>query len=185
MNQIWKVYRNNLENHMEDEELYRYGMRQLKTGLLNIATILLLGFLFRQIGEGILFAVCYILLRKSAGGYHAKNAKRCYIDSVILYVGALCLIHFLKPDIRYAGITLFLFFILLHVIPVENVNKPLNPEERRIYKKGAVVLFIFFFLLEALLYKMGILTGYMAVNTAILGTEVLLLLQLMITKIKN
>lgn len=61
----------------DDAELYCYGVQQGGLVLLNIITSLMIGVWNQAVLETVLFLIAYIPLRSFAGGYHAKNTKRC------------------------------------------------------------------------------------------------------------
>jgi putative AIP processing-secretion protein len=52
--------------------------------LLNIVTTLFLGILFQLFVPCILLNLSFIPLRINAGGYHADNPAKCYVNSTIM-----------------------------------------------------------------------------------------------------
>lgn len=173
MNKVVDVYVTAMQNHWSDQELYQYGIRQLKMALINLATIILIGFCFGMVMEGIVFALCYVLLRKVSGGYHAGSNKSCYIFSVMFYVISMLAIKYLPSNVwlEVAGIVLFL--LLIRFMPVDSENKRLNDSEKHKFRQLAVVLYMVLFVAEFVLQGMGINSYYKTVSVVIVGTELL------------
>lgn len=176
MERIGKAYKQALSASWCNDEVYLYGKRQLKMASINVLTICILGLLFGCLKEGFLFTFSYIMLRKMSGGYHASTKKSCYLISVILYTCALLCIKEI-PDNWYLGLLgILLFLFILPYIPMESPNKPLSEVEKRVYQKMAFGLFCLSFIVAGAFYYFGKTSCYMAVITAVLGTEILLLI---------
>lgn len=65
----------------EKEEIIRYGLDKIKNSCMMSAVTLLMGYAFHVFLQSIVFLICFIALRKYAGGYHADTQKRCYVIS--------------------------------------------------------------------------------------------------------
>lgn len=72
----------------EDKEIYKYAFNIILSSLIHIATVMILGLCFNLLIESLTFYCAYIVIRKFAGGYHAKTPTRCYIVSIITWVQA-------------------------------------------------------------------------------------------------
>ena len=68
----------------EKEEIIRYGLDKIKNSCMMSAVTLLMGYAFHVFLQSIVFLICFIALRKYAGGYHADTQKRCYVISVLI-----------------------------------------------------------------------------------------------------
>jgi len=128
----------------EDKEIYEHGLRYITATLLNIATTLIIGFIFGMVWESILFMASYIPLRTYAGGYHARTPLRCYIFSVILIIAVLLGIKYISyNDISLLVITFISGAIIFIFAPLGDENKPLDALETRIFKKRTrIILFL-------------------------------------------
>ena len=73
----------------EKEEIIRYGLDKIKNSCMMSAVTLLMGYAFHVFLQSIVFLICFIALRKYAGGYHADTQKRCYVISVLIIAVAL------------------------------------------------------------------------------------------------
>lgn len=120
----------------EDEELYSYGLRQSWLFLMNISTALVIGWLMDALTACILFMVCYVPLRRMAGGYHARTPFRCYLLGIVLVTAALAAIKWLPWTMEGALITTAIASVVIWFLaPVEDENKPLDEDEIKIYRQ--------------------------------------------------
>lgn len=124
-----------------DKELYAYGFNMLLTVSLNIISTIIIGLLFGMVFESIAFLVAYIPLRSYAGGYHARTPMRCYIISLLLIVLILLTLKLIGESV----LALFILsgigtIICVTMSPVEDVNKPLDEAEIKVYRKKAMII---------------------------------------------
>lgn len=127
-------------NNIIDDERYeicRYGINQLFTTILDFATILLIGFVFNMVLEGIIFTATYIPIRIYAGGYHAKTPQRCWLFSAIMLLIVLCIIKYTPNNLfffwLYTVLSLISCVIIWTLSPVEDKNKKLDEQETIVY----------------------------------------------------
>lgn len=125
----------------ENKDIYSYGLRQLFMMILNITITILLGLIFRELWQSILFSVVYIPLRSYAGGYHARTPMRCTLFSTFMVAVALL---FMKV-LTFTRISILIMLIISSLIiiilsPVEDKNKPLDNIEKIVYKKRTFII---------------------------------------------
>ena len=150
---VIKFFINNNIIKEEDKELYEYALSITVSALIHIITIVVLGITFGLVAESIIFYVCFIAIRKFAGGYHAKTAGRCYISSVVLSVLFLIVLKILINNINNViiiaifVITLFSVGCIYIFAPLDTENNPLTNKEKSIYGKIARIIALFMFLL--------------------------------------
>ena len=143
---------------IEDKKLYEYGLKQIASTLANVATTLIIGFIFGMVWESILFMVSYIPLRSYAGGYHARTPLRCYIFSVILTVGVLLTVRYMPHDMILVGALILISGILLFVFaPIGDENKPLDEVEIKVFKRRARLVLIIQFILIGVIWVSGLI----------------------------
>lgn len=119
----------------EDKEIYLYGLHQGFVLLGNLLTMLLIGYLFDSIWEVLIFCISYIPLRSYAGGYHARTGFRCYVFSVAMILVFIYFTNFtFWNGVSLAGTTLISALIITLLAPVEDKNKPLDKNEKQIYR---------------------------------------------------
>lgn len=129
----------------EDKEIYEYGLRSAATTVLNIATTILIGFIFNMIWQSILFMALYIPLRSYAGGAHARTPLKCYIFSVILTVCVLLSVRYIpynNDSLLLLTATFISGTIIFIFAPIGDENKPLDETEIKVFKKRTrIILF--------------------------------------------
>lgn len=146
-------------NEIIDDERYeicRYGINQLFTTILDFATILLIGFVFNMILEGIIFTAAYIPIRIYAGGYHAKTPQRCWLFSAIMLLIVLCIIKYTSNEQFFFWIYTVLSLISCVMIwtlsPVEDKNKTLDEQENIVYRHRTRSILFLEIILSIILY---------------------------------
>ncbi len=128
----------------EDREIYRYGIQQGLTIILNLVTTLLIGLVCDMIWQSIVFTAAYIPLRSFAGGYHAKTPTKCYIFSIVLMLAVLLAMKLVPFTVFICSIMLSVSgVIILLLAPVEAHNKPLDKAEQKVYRKRSLLIWIF------------------------------------------
>lgn len=80
----------------EKEEIIRYGLDRIKSTCTMTLVTLLMGCIFQVFFRSIVFLVCFIVLRKYAGGYHADTQNRCYVISTAIIAVALLAIRYMS-----------------------------------------------------------------------------------------
>ena len=124
-----------------DRDTYEYGVQHILITLLNIITVIIIGFVLNAVIEALVFITAFIPLRIFAGGFHFSTPIRCYIFSSG-FVAAVLL------AMRYFSISLLIYCLLyclasaiiLIFSPVEDVNKPLDQVEKKVYRKRAIIV---------------------------------------------
>lgn len=137
----------------EKEEIIRYGLDKIKNSCMMSAVTLLMGYAFHVLLQSIVFLICFIALRKYAGGYHADTQKRCYVISVLIIAVALWATRY-KPDNSecFVFIQSLNFIILCFLVPVDSKNRRLEQWEKERYGKKAKVQIFCMYMLCLILY---------------------------------
>ncbi len=161
----------------EDREIYRYGIKQGLLIMLNLSTTLLLGIVTGMIGESIIFLVAYMLLRRYAGGFHAKTPARCYIYSSVMVLLALLGIKYMCDSILIS-ICMFIVGSLIVFLfsPVEDKNKPLDAAEQLVYQKRTRFYLIVEVVLNITMMSLGFKVLYEPVSVSLFCLGVLVVL---------
>lgn len=166
----------------EDKELYRYGIQQGLNLVLNILTTIIIGCFCDMIYPSILFLLCYMPLRSFCGGYHAKTHIRCYVYSVIMITSILLIAkQFTFNLIVYEVLVLLSFMVILILAPIEDKNKTLDSDEKRVFRKRACSIAV----LEVLIYHIFLIirftNSYKTLSIALFSLSILMI----IGRIKN
>ncbi len=144
------------EDDKETLKLYEYAIYIVLSAILHIVTIIILGVCFNMLIESIVFYGSFISIRKFAGGYHAKTPTRCYLFSIISSIIILSLIALINSInscvvmIVLTVIELFCVVLIFMMPPLDTENKPLNRNEKKVYKKITCIISISVFLLSLL-----------------------------------
>lgn len=125
----------------DNRELYKYGFQQGLILLLNFATSIVIGVIFGKVLESILLLAAYIPLRSYAGGHHSDSSEKCYVVSTLITVIWMLILKFLILPTSCWGIILLIGTVVCFVFsPVENLQKPLDEDETRVYRKRALIV---------------------------------------------
>lgn len=171
------------EKHTDNYELYEYAIYIILSSAFHMATVIVLGLVFNLLTESLVFYLSFIVIRKFAGGYHAKTPTRCYIVSIITIVLMLCIIKWILI-INYLSIYYSLFFselvcvlILCFLSPLDTENKLLNGKERTIYKIVSCVTSIAISLFSAFLIVIEVYNICVSLSFSIFTSTVLLIVR--------
>ena len=126
----------------DDREIYEFGIQHIFITLLNLITVLIIGFLLQSTKEALVFIVAFVPLRIFAGGFHFSTPTKCYIFSS-------CFVAAVLLAMRYYSIPLHIYcllygmagIVILVFSPVEDKNKPLDPIEKKVYRKRTIIVF--------------------------------------------
>ncbi len=167
----------------EDEEIYRFGLEGIFLKLIHYLSYFLIAALLREWVRFLLFFSAFLLLRKNAGGYHAKTKGGCYVSSCLT---VLCVISCIKAAAYWqyavpaAGILMLLADAAVFVLaPRGNRNRMLDQEERAAFRRRSYVFLIAENMLVILLLAIGLKEYAFPVMLAVICEAVLLLLEKM------
>lgn len=146
----------------EMRELYEYAIYILLSGLFHLISVVALGLCFNMVLESLVFYCSFILIRKFAGGYHAKTPTRCYVFSIATSFAVFCLIKVvyffyctgLSICLLLIELVCTLFIVL--VVPLQSDNKPLNFQETKLYKNVSRIAVVALFVTSIILAFFGI-----------------------------
>ena len=166
----------------EDRAIYQYGIQQGLSIMLNLSTALLLGIVTGMTWESIIFSAAYMLLRRYAGGFHAKTPARCYIYSSAMVLLALLGIKYVFDSILIS-ICMFIVgsLIIFLFSPVEDKNKPLDAAEQLVYQKRTRFYLIVEIVLDIAMMSLGFKGLYEPISISLFCLGILVALG----KVKN
>ncbi len=139
----------------EDEEVYEYGLQLLLSTVFNGVIALTLAIISGTVLQCVCYLAVFVLLRKSAGGYHAKTHFGC---CCILAVVLSLFIMFIKfvPNEAYGIVATiavaFSVVIILMFAPLEHENKPIIDRDKNRLRKISVIYAVLFTLLVFVLF---------------------------------
>lgn len=174
-----------LSNHIIEEKkavICRWGISHILDTAFNIITFLIIGILFKMSFETIIFTIGYIPLRIYAGGYHAKTPFRCWcLSNIILTVSLVLVQNAEKFYIAFCILSLIAVMVLIILMPVEDLHKPLDQNDRKKYKKRGITILV----VEICLSIVFVLLHYIQISIVLNSIWVLLSVMLILGVIKN
>lgn len=122
----------------EDAGLCQYGIENGITITGNLFASVIFGILTGRLGVVLVFLLFYSSLRSYSGGIHCKSKLGCFILSMLVLLVPVysykCVMEIVpKPGIIVAGVIAIIVILMLS--PVESINKPLDDEERKYYRR--------------------------------------------------
>lgn len=127
----------------ENNGLFSYAVYSLLFGLLPIFIVVLLGFAFGMVREGLLMITPFMLIRKFSGGYHMDSPKACVVFSTMLLTLAM---GFIKLIVRGECMVLLTTLVSLSVIclsvfgPIDNDFRKLTKKEHQLFHEISCTL---------------------------------------------
>lgn len=159
-----------------DLGLYEYGIYSFLFTLIPLFAVILLSFPFHITFEGILFIIPFIILRKFTGGFHFSSALLCTLVSIVVlsaFLLGIKVLIILSPSIP-AYVTVYLSLIpIITLSPIDSMNRRLTHKEKRVFRKIAICLGIFFAALFTLLMLLGISRVAIPIGAGIVLTALL------------
>ena len=122
----------------EQREVYDYCFEIMLSTIFNISTVLIISLATKTFLETMCFIAGFMVVRSTAGGYHAQTHWGCWLLLVCSYITYLISTHIIAESYQRIGTILcaVLSFILILIFsPVEDPNKPFTPLEYKLFKK--------------------------------------------------
>ena len=134
-----------LENNTIKREyldIYVYGFEVLISSVLSVFICMVLGSVFSQIIECVVFLIVFVALREFCGGYHAETYLKC---NLIFASNIATVMIILKKGIIYSFVFHMILCILcvsiiFMVAPIENIYKEITCKEKRKYRIIAIII---------------------------------------------
>lgn len=169
----------------EDVELYQYGIENGITVAGNLLASALFGILTGRLGAVLVFLLFYGTLRTYSGGVHCKSRLGCFILSMLIllvpvfsYEWVMEMVAF--PVLSVVGVIAIVVVLILS--PVESINKPLDDEERKYYKRISHCIVVIQGCVLAFLYCMDMYEYFYAGYSSIILVVVFMILGRLSTK---
>lgn len=139
----------------EENDIYAYGIFQMMMNIFDTISILVLAILFHKVRVSLCYITCFCLLRKYAGGYHAKSVIGCYTASVGTAFIIFIIISYCRMPMAVIAATWLVSGIIVFLFaPVQNRNKELDEVERLVYRRKTIIIWIFQSTLIWVLYSL-------------------------------
>jgi accessory gene regulator B len=144
-------------------EVYQFGFISFMEITLSIIVSLIIAIWMDMMSECLLFFLIFIPLRSFAGGLHLKKYMNCLILSCFTFVFILITVKCVTLAGTYSCIGSMIFLVIIRLLyPVEHINRPIDNEEKAVFKKKLIIiisvdLFISIFLFVMRWNKLAIL----------------------------
>lgn len=138
---IIEVFRNAGLVNSENDKIILLGVRRIGGALTDLFIAMLWSLIWGDVFVGILFEVCYSVLRIYAGGYHASSERICkYLTYASTLISILIIFKAGIDGYVMHCLVAALVCLIVWNAPVENKNKPLSEKEKKIYKRYCIVI---------------------------------------------
>lgn len=168
----------------EDREVYVYCFDIAISTFLNFSLLVIIAICTRSYIESLIFGLSFITLRNYAGGLHAKTHIGCSILLIVVIFGwILCVNNVAVLYLKYTSILFLLISVpfIVTFAPVDNVNNPLDNEQKRKYKNKCILVTIFWILVSLAFFFFKKYTYLFVISY----TFLIILLSLIVQKIIN
>ncbi|WP_434510242.1 accessory gene regulator ArgB-like protein [Desulfitobacterium sp. AusDCA] len=135
-------------------DILRYGFEVIIGESIKIIAIFIIAFLFGLMPYALVSFLTVGTYRLFSGGYHSKTYGRCFINSMVLFLGMGKLTQLLLPYFKPQMPLLLGFVVIIFVwslwiafkwAPAETPNKPLSQAEKVKQKKLSFIWVLFWF----------------------------------------
>lgn len=161
----------------DDRELYEYGFFMLFSNLYFTVITCLFGMIFDVLFESLIFFVSFMLIRKYAGGYHAKTEVQCQIFSTVSIILSILVIRYANLD-RIAVFLLVLTAIASVLIfafaPLDTPEKPLSKNEKKHFRTISYIILVVLDILFLIAYFFNWNGVFVSVAVAIIFESILI-----------
>lgn len=136
----------------EDRELYEYAVYSICITMLPLFLSIAVGALQRNIKGYVLVIIPFLFLRKFSGGYHAKNAFSCLIESIILLTVFAKIADSCINTFSIILASLLSIIVLVINSPIDSENRRLDDYEKNTCRHVVWVICGILFVIDILLY---------------------------------
>lgn len=144
-----------LQNNVIDEEdidIYEYGFYTLYNNIIDITSLIVISAWLNLLPQTILYHFSFILLRSTAGGFHAKSHLRCFVLSTTIWLISLWGILYFNSPIICFGLTGTSIIIVWLKAPIEHSHCPLSTEKYKRMKLLSRIFSLFFLIVVFVFY---------------------------------
>ena len=169
----------------EDVALYQYGIENGIVVAINLLASILFGVLTGRLGVVLVFLLFYSILRTYSGGVHCKSKIGCFVLSMLILCVPIFSYDWVKEMIKFPILMIvgiIAIVVILILSPVESINKPLDNEERKYYKRIIHCIVALQGCVLAFLYCMDIYEYFYAGYSSIILVAVFMVLGKISTK---
>lgn len=134
----------------KDYEVYVYSMFMMLSFLYFVVFSCAFGFLFDCFLESLIFGFSFQIIRKYAGGYHAKTERLCMLLTSFSCVASIIIIKLIQYFVLYDYILILTFLsvcLSCAIVPLDTPENPLSKNEFRCFRKISITINLVMFLI--------------------------------------
>lgn len=172
---------NVIDDDIDVQNFYRYGIEISISSMLNIILVLALGILIHHFLESVVFLTLFIIIRSFTGGYHADTYFRCNLLMCVTFLLTVLANVVVSGKLIQPIAILLIAFTEITVMtlgPIENKNKPIND-----FKK--IKLKILGFVVTIMINCVGMMQLKSYIGTMIIFTSFLIAIFMIAAIIKE
>jgi accessory gene regulator B len=143
----------------EQKPVYVYGFEIIISSLIGMIIVFSIGLVLGKLIEACIFYVIFVVTRTYTGGYHANSYFKCNMVFFSVYVSALILtvaLTYVYNIVIHIMILVIYLSAVLGLSPMENVNKPMNEEERAVNRKKCIAISLFWCAMSLIVYTFSV-----------------------------
>ncbi len=164
--------------NQDEKDVYKYGFEILFSTILGICIVLILGLTAGSLMTSLIFITVFSSLRFKCGGYHADSYLSCNVVYTIVFMIVLMIEKFSEKVLVSPPVLVMIYLlgvIVVHMYaPVENVNKPLDMEEKKKGRKESHILYVIWAVVGFVLYTYNY-SAMVALTATVLMVIILML----------
>lgn len=134
----------------EEIEAYSYGLELLVPKVILYVAILIVSIITNTFLISFAFVILLMSLRRYTGGFHCKTAEACLLFSFFIYLIVLFGYNYVQylPKSIYGLSSAISAIIVFAFAPVEDINRPLDNNEKIQFRKKALISLVLIILIE-------------------------------------
>lgn len=163
----------------EDATIYQYGIENGIVVAGNLMASVILGVLTGRLGVVLVFLLFYSTLRSYSGGVHCKSRSGCFILSMLILLVPIFSYEWIMGIVAFPvliAVGVIAIVVILILSPVESINKRLDDEERKFYRRISHCIVALQGCVLAFLYGMDILDYFYAGYSSLILVAVFMIL---------
>lgn len=123
----------------EEKEIVTYGLFSIISKILYAFISFVVGALLDCFFESVCFYICFLFIKKYAGGFHAETEFKCFLVSSLSIIFSILEIFISKQSklflLVFLSLSMIFYLIIALFAPVPSIEKPLDKKELIRYSK--------------------------------------------------
>lgn len=163
----------------DEKDTYKYGFEITIANMINGLIVLSVGLGLNMLAEAILFYLVFVSLRFFCGWYHADSYIKCFFSFGLTII--VCL-SFSVRLAQYEELILIPFWItavilgwhIIKMAPIEHKNRILIEDERRIFRRRSIQIYIFWLVVGIILWMVRLVQMETSLISAFIAITILM-----------